>query len=113
MVKNCKEILPKYFGFEGAGILLRDVKTDFLFSINELSRDESEMILRKEFRDSHLDEKVELNGLDESEKQILKREQEFVDATLYKYRKTKQITFPNDRGVSGIAFNTGEIMHTN
>lgn len=52
LVKNCKEILPEYFGFEGAGMLLRDVKTDFLFSINELSKDETEMILRKEFRDA-------------------------------------------------------------
>ena len=41
------------------------------------------------------------------------REQEFVDATLYKYRKTKRIEFPNDRGVSGLAFTSGEVVHVN
>jgi hypothetical protein len=34
--------LPIYFEFEAANILLRDVKTDILFSLNELSKDETE-----------------------------------------------------------------------
>jgi hypothetical protein len=46
-VKCIKEHLPIYFGFEGANILLRDVKSDMIFSINELSKDESERILRE------------------------------------------------------------------
>lgn len=41
LVKNMKEVLPKYFGFEAAGVLLRDVKTDFIFTMYEYSRDET------------------------------------------------------------------------
>ena len=40
-MKNMKEVLPKYFGFEAAGVLLRDVKTDFIFTMYEYSRDET------------------------------------------------------------------------
>jgi len=36
-VKNIKEKLPGYFGFEAAGILLRDVKSDSIFTMYELS----------------------------------------------------------------------------
>jgi hypothetical protein len=42
--------LPSYFGFEGVGILLRDIKNDFLFTILELSKDETEIYLREKFR---------------------------------------------------------------
>ena len=42
LVKSIKEYLPPFFGFESAALLLRDVKTDFLFTLNELSKDESE-----------------------------------------------------------------------
>lgn len=50
LIVNIKEHLPIYFGFEAAGVLLRDVKTDYIFSVNELSKDESTQILREEFR---------------------------------------------------------------
>jgi len=42
--------LPDFFGFEGAGVLLRDTNTDFMFTINELSKDESKEVLRENFR---------------------------------------------------------------
>jgi hypothetical protein len=42
LVKNIREKLPEYLGFEAAGILLRDVKSDLMFTVNELSKDESE-----------------------------------------------------------------------
>jgi hypothetical protein len=43
--------LPEYFGFEAAGILLRDVKNDLMFTVNELTKDESEKIFREKFRE--------------------------------------------------------------
>jgi hypothetical protein len=39
LIKYCKATVPAYFGFEGASILLRDVKTNLLFTINELSKE--------------------------------------------------------------------------
>jgi len=50
LVQNIKLTLPHFFGFEGATVLLRDVKTDFLFTINELTKDETEQYLREQFR---------------------------------------------------------------
>lgn len=32
-----KDKLPEYFGFEAAGILLRDIKTDYIFTMYEFS----------------------------------------------------------------------------
>ena len=52
LVANIKAHLPDYFGFEAAGVLLRDVKTDYIFSVNELSKDEATQVLRAEFRAS-------------------------------------------------------------
>ena len=45
--------LPKFFGFEGAGILLRDVKTDFIFTLNELTKEEKEEALKDQFKKRH------------------------------------------------------------
>lgn len=50
LVKSIKEKLPDFFGFEGAGIMFRDIKNDFMFTINELSKDETELNLREQFR---------------------------------------------------------------
>jgi hypothetical protein len=35
--------LPEYFGFEGVGVLVRDMKTDTLFSINEIERNPDDL----------------------------------------------------------------------
>lgn len=39
LVKQIKLTLPDYFGFEGASILLRDVKTNLIFTINEITKE--------------------------------------------------------------------------
>jgi len=44
--------LPEYLGFESAGVLLRDVKNDLMFTVNELTKDESEKIFREQFREN-------------------------------------------------------------
>lgn len=42
---NCKKILPEYFGFEGIGILFRDVKTNHLFTIGGAEDQDDKHIL--------------------------------------------------------------------
>ncbi len=49
--------MPEYLGFEAAGILLRDVKNDLMFTVNELSKDESEQIFREKFRENEKKER--------------------------------------------------------
>ena len=39
MIKYCKLTIPAFFGFEGAAILLRDVKNELFFTINEYTSD--------------------------------------------------------------------------
>ena len=39
LIKYCKLTIPAYFGFEGAAILLRDVKNELFFTINEYTQD--------------------------------------------------------------------------
>lgn len=60
LVKSMKERLPKYFGFEAAGILLRDVKTDFIFTVLELTKDETQKALIQEFRDKQMRERKKI-----------------------------------------------------
>ena len=60
LVKNMKEQLPKYFGFEAAGILLRDVKTDFIFTIYELSKDETRKALLQKFKQQEINKRKKL-----------------------------------------------------
>lgn len=38
LIKEAKICIPEFFGFEGASILLRDVKADLLFTINEVEQ---------------------------------------------------------------------------
>ena len=45
------KIAGKFFKFEGAGILLRDVKTDLIFTLNEISKEEKEAILSHKFHE--------------------------------------------------------------
>lgn len=48
LVKHLKFSLPEYFGFEGASILLRDVKTDLIFTINEITKENRVEIKKRE-----------------------------------------------------------------
>jgi len=36
--------LPAYFGFEAIGVLMRDMKTDLMFTINEISSSHAELL---------------------------------------------------------------------
>lgn len=46
-----KENLPKFFGFEGIGILLRDLKTNEYFTLSENLIDIDENEVGAEFRE--------------------------------------------------------------
>lgn len=41
-MKQIKLVLPPFFGFAECGVMLRDVKTNTVFSINELTKDEQD-----------------------------------------------------------------------
>lgn len=36
LIKQCKKVVPPYFDFEAANVLLKDVKTGMLFTMNEV-----------------------------------------------------------------------------
>ena len=40
LVRHIKQLLPGFFGFEEVGVMFRDVKSDLVFTMNELSKDE-------------------------------------------------------------------------
>lgn len=37
LVRNLKQSLPRYFGFQAVGVMLKDQKTDLMFTVNEIS----------------------------------------------------------------------------
>jgi len=129
LVHQIKEALPKFFGFEGAGILLRDVKTELLLSLNELSKEEAEPYLREKFKEEQkkaktMKERYAIAGADkapktgchssrEEEEAQEAEEQRYVDEMLHRFRETKKITFPNNRGITGVAFHENKTVHTN
>lgn len=57
LIKSCKKIVPAYFDFEAANILLKDIKTGLLFTMSEtyenkegeVSQEEDEESLSSEF----------------------------------------------------------------
>ena len=50
LIKHIRLSLPGYFGFEGANILLRDVKTDLIFTINEITKEPESIIKARKFK---------------------------------------------------------------
>lgn len=77
LVKSIKQQLPDFFGFEAVGLMLRDQKTDLIFTINELSKEEN------------------LRRLDEDEES---------QRAAGSFRGTRTITFPNNLGATGEVF---------
>lgn len=47
LLNAIKKTLPDFFGFESVGILIRDMKTDLMFTINELKNDEHDDWMRQ------------------------------------------------------------------
>ena len=124
LVRSIKQYLPPFFGFETASVLLRDVKTDFLFTLNELSKDETEQILRKMHREEKRTEKeklmeqadlegIEYKPVEEDTWQEDSKERAYIDEFIQNFRETKRINFPNNRGVSGRAFQKNVTVYSN
>ena len=55
---NCREVLPKFFGFEGIGILFRDHLTDKLFSIEQDEKEGDEELMKLKQRKSRLKQQL-------------------------------------------------------
>ena len=102
LVKHVKLTLPGYFGFEGASILLRDVKTNLIFTINELSKEDS-----KKSRKVEVASGDNVNSKPESHKETADtstNEDNSAAAATREMRETVKITFPNNQGISGKVF---------
>ena len=66
--------MPKYFGFEGVGILFRDIKTNHLFSIDAREDEDDATILReKERKEAANEELTEEEKILDAERQYKKR----------------------------------------
>ena len=91
---NCKKILPEFFGFEGVGILFRDHESENLFTIEQ---DELE-------GDSKIIETKSKRKLTDTE-QVQDAERQ--------YRQRSKCIYPNSMGITGKAFSSGKVIHSN
>lgn len=78
LIKAFKNTLPKFFGFEDVGVLIRDMKTDVLFTLNEIKNEEH-------------DEWMRLNALDYDKTKKLREPM----------RDIEKIIVPQGLGISG------------
>ena len=96
---HARKILPDFFGFEGVGILFRDRRDNNLFSIEEHEEDEDKEILKiREERKKNNELLTEEEKLDDVERQ---------------YRKRSRHLYPSALGLTGQAFQSGEIVWSN
>ena len=84
LIKYAKVKIPPFFGFEGASLLLRDVKSNLLFTMNEI------------LKDARDDDPVKMHEAGEE--------------LAPEMRKTVKITYPNNSGVSGKVYATKSII---
>ena len=80
--------------------MLRDVKSNLLFTINELSQDEQEEWLLEQREKMGLTWDAPLSAQDKQDVQLL----------LQQYRETRRIAFPVGPGVTGLAFEKEETV---
>lgn len=97
LIMSVKTIFPKYFGFEGAGILLYDKQKDTLFCIEQSFTDEQlqeiESIRQKKNRGELLTEEEQMKDFERQLKAGDKR------------------SYPTTLGVTGEAFRTGKVIY--
>ena len=73
--------------------MIRDVKTDLLFTINELSKDEQEEYIRNQ-------------AIEQGKVSFTKDQEEDMKLFLDQHRETAQIPYPSNLGITGIVFNS-------
>lgn len=93
LINSIKQELPRFFGFQEVGLLFRDVKTNLLFTMNEISDDYAKQMLRK----------TEMEALGNKTK-LTKEEEEDILILLDQYKEKKLINFPNNIGITGQVF---------
>ena len=84
--------MPKFFGFEQAGVLLRDTKNNIYFTINELTNEEKEIWLLEQIKERGISNPT-------------KRDEQDLEILLDQYREMRTIAFPRNTGISGKVFN--------
>jgi len=71
LVRNIKQLLPGFFGFEEVGVMFRDVKSDLIFTMNELTKDEQEEWIKEEYRERGMNMNHVISEEDEKDIQLL------------------------------------------
>ena len=92
LIKHIKDLLTKFFGFEQAGVLLRDTKNNIYFTINELTNEEKEIWLLEQIKERGISNPT-------------KRDEQDLEILLDQYREMRTIAFPRNTGISGKVFN--------
>ena len=54
LLKGVSTVLPDFFGFEGAGLLFVDSKTDDIFAVHELSKEDVVNQLKEKFHEIYM-----------------------------------------------------------
>ena len=90
LLRGIRKTLPEFFGFESVGILIRDMKTDQMFTLNELKNDDHEEWMRQ-------------HAVDYDTTKALKEPM----------RDTEKIIIPHGLGISGHAFKSHQIIICN
>jgi len=88
LIKYAKVTIPPFFGFEGASLLLRDVRNNLLFTVNEINKDS-----------------------DQTDK--ISKKYECAEHLAPEMRNTVKVTYPNNSGISGKVFHEHEICYQN
>lgn len=106
LVRLLRKHLPPFFGFQGVGVLLKDQKSELMFTLNELT-DECD----EKGHDHNLHAKDHIH-----EHETKKPDADSAETDKKKYnelRKMEKITVPSALGMSGASQETGQILYTN
>lgn len=100
LLREIQSSLPEFFGFKEVGLMFRDVKTDMLFTINLLSKDEQEEWVKAQMKQQ---------GYSITSKQ----QQQQMEILFEQFQETFNISFPNHLGITGKAFKNEKIFISN
>jgi len=90
LVNSIKTVLPQFMGFEEVGLVLRDVKTNQIFSINELQQEEKEEWYKEELKSRGLTKVLDKNT------------QKDIELAFDQFKETRTICYPHGQGITGI-----------
>lgn len=100
LLREIQESLPDFFGFKEVGLMFRDVKTNMLFTINLLSKDEQEEWIKSKLKE-------------QGNTVTSKQQQQQMEILFDQFQETFNIAFPNHLGITGKAFHQEQIFISN